>query len=60
MPTFPQVQCQIPRIEKKYVDAGVERNFLTPLKDVAVPNFHLQKGGICMDHVFVNLIIQPW
>lgn len=42
------------------MDAGVEHNFLTQLKDVDVPSFQLQKGGICMDHVFVNLIIQPW
>lgn len=30
------------------------------VKDVDVPSVHQQKGGICMDHVFVRFIVQPW
>lgn len=60
MPTFLRAQCQIPRIRKKYVDADGESNLLTLLKDVDVPSYQLQKGGICMDLFFVSLTIQPW
>lgn len=49
-----------PRIEKKYVDAGAEENFLTSSKDVDVPSVPQQKGGIFMDHTFLRLIVQPW
>ncbi len=42
------------------MDAGVEHNYFDPVKDVDVPSVQQQKGGTCMDHIFVSLRDQPW